>query len=109
MSDGLAQAIEEGATFAWSGNFGHKNAAILEASSLLKHIDERSGLRVRGWGIIERSCQVYDVNSLADFWSWLRLGFLPLLVQHSWAWSEGRGRECEGSPESIVQLAERLG
>lgn len=50
-------AIEEGATFAWSGNFGHKN--------------------------------VYDVNSLADFWSWLRLGFLPLLVQHSWAWSEG--------------------
>ncbi|CAE7436604.1 pkd2 [Symbiodinium natans] len=50
-------AIEEGATFAWSENFGHKN--------------------------------VYDVNSLADFWSWLRLGFLPLLVQHSWAWSEG--------------------
>ncbi|CAE7155511.1 PKD2 [Symbiodinium pilosum] len=32
---------------------------------------------------------VHDVNSLADFWSWLRLGLLPLLVQHSWAWSEG--------------------
>lgn len=32
---------------------------------------------------------VYDVDSIADFWSWLRLGLLPHLLQHSWSWSEG--------------------
>eukprot|EP00439_Symbiodinium_sp_Y106_P082774 s138_g22.t1 len=32
---------------------------------------------------------VYDVNSYADFWSWFRIGFLPLAVQHTWAFSEG--------------------
>eukprot|EP00930_Biecheleria_cincta_P082567 TRINITY_DN72282_c0_g1_i1.p1 TRINITY_DN72282_c0_g1~~TRINITY_DN72282_c0_g1_i1.p1 ORF type:complete len:897 (+),score=169.91 TRINITY_DN72282_c0_g1_i1:58-2691(+) len=29
-----------------------------------------------------------DVNSIADFWSWLRLGLIPLLVQPSWYYSE---------------------
>ena len=32
---------------------------------------------------------VYDVDSIADFWSWLRLGLLPNLLKHSWTWSEG--------------------
>ena len=32
--------------------------------------------------------QVHEVHSYADFWSWFRLGFLPLAVQHSWAFSE---------------------
>lgn len=32
---------------------------------------------------------VHDVNSIPDFWSWLRVGFLPLVVQHSWGFSEG--------------------
>lgn len=32
---------------------------------------------------------VYDVDSIADFWSWLRLGLLPNLARHSWLWSEG--------------------
>mmetsp|Transcript_92812 Transcript_92812/g.199050 ORF Transcript_92812/g.199050 Transcript_92812/m.199050 type:complete len:871 (-) Transcript_92812:18-2630(-) len=31
---------------------------------------------------------VFDVNSIADFWSWFRIGFLPLIVQHSFAYSE---------------------
>lgn len=29
-----------------------------------------------------------DVHSFADFWSWLRLGLLPLMVQETWAYSE---------------------
>eukprot|EP00931_Biecheleriopsis_adriatica_P084400 TRINITY_DN5821_c0_g1_i1.p1 TRINITY_DN5821_c0_g1~~TRINITY_DN5821_c0_g1_i1.p1 ORF type:complete len:974 (-),score=182.80 TRINITY_DN5821_c0_g1_i1:36-2660(-) len=32
---------------------------------------------------------VHDVNSIPDFWSWFRIGFLPLLIQHSWGFSEG--------------------
>eukprot|EP00930_Biecheleria_cincta_P039376 TRINITY_DN27076_c0_g1_i1.p1 TRINITY_DN27076_c0_g1~~TRINITY_DN27076_c0_g1_i1.p1 ORF type:complete len:896 (+),score=167.46 TRINITY_DN27076_c0_g1_i1:68-2689(+) len=31
---------------------------------------------------------VHDVNSIPDFWSWLRIGFLPLVVQHTWGFSE---------------------
>ena len=31
---------------------------------------------------------VYDVNSVPDFWSWLRLGFLPLAARHVWPFSE---------------------
>merc|ERR1719426_705682 len=31
---------------------------------------------------------MFDVNSIADFWSWLHIGFLPLVVQHSWGFSE---------------------
>ena len=56
----------------------------------------------------QRPVKVYDVNSLADFWSWLRLGFLPLLVQHSWAWSEGWG-ETRTSMEMGLQDSARLG
>merc|ERR1719456_131426 len=29
-----------------------------------------------------------DVNSIADFWSWTRLGFLPLVIQPTWSYSE---------------------
>ena len=31
---------------------------------------------------------IYDVNSVADFWSWFRLGYLPLVVQPKWMYSE---------------------
>mmetsp|Transcript_90191 Transcript_90191/g.160642 ORF Transcript_90191/g.160642 Transcript_90191/m.160642 type:complete len:855 (+) Transcript_90191:87-2651(+) len=31
---------------------------------------------------------LHDVNSIADFWSWFRIGFLPLVVQPSWSHSE---------------------
>eukprot|EP00928_Gymnodinium_smaydae_P027016 TRINITY_DN21032_c0_g1_i1.p1 TRINITY_DN21032_c0_g1~~TRINITY_DN21032_c0_g1_i1.p1 ORF type:complete len:823 (-),score=163.62 TRINITY_DN21032_c0_g1_i1:94-2562(-) len=31
---------------------------------------------------------VQDVNSIADLWSWFRLGFMPLVVQHTWGFSE---------------------
>jgi len=29
-----------------------------------------------------------DVNSIADFWSWFRTGYLPLIVQKGWSYSE---------------------
>lgn len=32
---------------------------------------------------------VNDVNSHADFWSWMRLGLVPLLFQQSTSWHEG--------------------
>lgn len=32
---------------------------------------------------------IFDVNSIADFWSWLRIGLIPLVVQPTWAYSEG--------------------
>mmetsp|Transcript_36482 Transcript_36482/g.101267 ORF Transcript_36482/g.101267 Transcript_36482/m.101267 type:complete len:854 (-) Transcript_36482:274-2835(-) len=31
---------------------------------------------------------INDVNSIPDYWSWFRIGFLPLVVQHSWSYSE---------------------
>eukprot|EP00931_Biecheleriopsis_adriatica_P050012 TRINITY_DN28942_c0_g1_i1.p1 TRINITY_DN28942_c0_g1~~TRINITY_DN28942_c0_g1_i1.p1 ORF type:complete len:906 (-),score=135.37 TRINITY_DN28942_c0_g1_i1:91-2778(-) len=31
---------------------------------------------------------IYDVNSIADFWSWVRVGFLGLVVQPAWGYSE---------------------
>merc|ERR1719265_838278 len=32
-----------------------------------------------------------DVHSFGDFWSWTRLGFIPLVVQPSWSYSEEFG------------------
>lgn len=32
---------------------------------------------------------IWDVHSYADVWSWVRLGFIPLVMQTSWAYSEG--------------------
>lgn len=31
---------------------------------------------------------IFDANSIGDFWSWFRLGFLPLVVQPSWGYAE---------------------
>mmetsp|Transcript_73367 Transcript_73367/g.203659 ORF Transcript_73367/g.203659 Transcript_73367/m.203659 type:complete len:903 (+) Transcript_73367:149-2857(+) len=31
---------------------------------------------------------IVDVHSFADFWSWLRLGLIPLVIQPSWGYSE---------------------
>lgn len=31
---------------------------------------------------------IYDVNAIADFWSWFQIGFLPLIVQQTWGFSE---------------------
>lgn len=31
---------------------------------------------------------LFDVMSIADFWSWIRLGFIPLMVQPTWSYSE---------------------
>ena len=31
---------------------------------------------------------VYDVNCFVDFWSFVRLGFLPLIIQQEWFYSE---------------------
>jgi len=40
------------------------------------------------WAINFGHKTVYDVNSFGDFWSWFGIGFLPLMVQHSWGYSE---------------------
>lgn len=42
---------------------------------------------------------IHDVNSLADFWSWMQLGYIPLVVQQSWAYSE----DMQASYESVVE------
>eukprot|EP00438_Fugacium_kawagutii_P030892 Skav215845 [mRNA] locus=scaffold1630:133564:135915:- [translate_table: standard] len=34
-----------------------------------------------------------DVHSIADFWSWMRLGFLPLVIQPNWIYSEHRAED----------------
>eukprot|EP00913_Durusdinium_trenchii_P021537 g20239.t1 len=34
-----------------------------------------------------------DVHSYADFWSWLRLGFLPAVFQPAWTYSERRPQD----------------
>jgi len=34
--------------------------------------------------------ELRDVQTVADFWSWLRLGFLPQVARPVWAYSEGR-------------------
>lgn len=31
---------------------------------------------------------LYDAHSIADFWSWVRLGFVPLIMQPAWLYSE---------------------
>jgi len=50
---------------------------------------------------------LYDVNSMADFWSWLRLGFVPLVARASWAFSEELGQAYpSGSNFSFSQLPE---
>ena len=36
---------------------------------------------------------VEDVNSHADFWSWMSRGFVPLIFQQSWGFGEGRDLE----------------
>lgn len=33
-----------------------------------------------------------DIYSIADFWSWMRLGFIPLLGISQWEWSENLQR-----------------
>merc|ERR550514_1645724 len=33
---------------------------------------------------------IHDVNSIADFWSWLRLGLVPLVLQTEYAYSESQ-------------------
>eukprot|EP00931_Biecheleriopsis_adriatica_P004589 TRINITY_DN106232_c0_g1_i1.p1 TRINITY_DN106232_c0_g1~~TRINITY_DN106232_c0_g1_i1.p1 ORF type:complete len:1060 (-),score=244.56 TRINITY_DN106232_c0_g1_i1:60-3239(-) len=33
---------------------------------------------------------LHDVHSFADFWSWVRLGFLPLVIKPTWSYSESR-------------------
>lgn len=38
---------------------------------------------------------VMDAHSFADIWSWLRLGFMPLVIQPSWSYSESRQRDID--------------
>lgn len=36
-----------------------------------------------------------DAHNFADIWSWIRLGFVPLVIQPSWSYSESRQRDLE--------------
>eukprot|EP00746_Dinoflagellata_sp_MGD_P085766 gnl/MRDRNA2_/MRDRNA2_33937_c0_seq2.p1 gnl/MRDRNA2_/MRDRNA2_33937_c0~~gnl/MRDRNA2_/MRDRNA2_33937_c0_seq2.p1 ORF type:complete len:966 (+),score=177.31 gnl/MRDRNA2_/MRDRNA2_33937_c0_seq2:160-2898(+) len=47
---------------------------------------------------------IFDVNSIADFWSWLRLGFFPLVFQQSWAYSES----LQASMDDMLAAPRRL-
>eukprot|EP00931_Biecheleriopsis_adriatica_P041281 TRINITY_DN23616_c0_g2_i2.p1 TRINITY_DN23616_c0_g2~~TRINITY_DN23616_c0_g2_i2.p1 ORF type:complete len:1013 (+),score=161.72 TRINITY_DN23616_c0_g2_i2:45-3083(+) len=51
---------------------------------------------------------LYDVNTFADFWSWLNLGLVPLLWEEVWAKSESRSNvysRCETSEELLWNFA----
>eukprot|EP00931_Biecheleriopsis_adriatica_P041280 TRINITY_DN23616_c0_g2_i1.p1 TRINITY_DN23616_c0_g2~~TRINITY_DN23616_c0_g2_i1.p1 ORF type:complete len:1029 (+),score=157.39 TRINITY_DN23616_c0_g2_i1:195-3089(+) len=51
---------------------------------------------------------LYDVNTFADFWSWLNLGLVPLLWEEGWAKSESRGNvysACESMEEHLQNFA----
>lgn len=50
---------------------------------------------------------IVDVHSFADFWSWLRLGFVPLVIQPSWSYSE-RYTEDERSLFASTPAAEHV-
>ena len=38
---------------------------------------------------------LHDIYSIADFWSWLRLGFIPLICLSQWEWSENLQRHFD--------------
>lgn len=73
--------IEENANFAFVGNLPFENGRI-------------------GWK------DIYDVNSIADYWSWLNLGLLPIFFPSpgSWDTSESRANvaaQCESFKSSL--------
>lgn len=49
---------------------------------------------------------IEDVHSVADFYSWMRLGFLPVILADSYAYSEGvsGGAAVEGGGGIIVGI-----
>ncbi len=50
-----------------------------------------------------------DVNNIADLWSWIRLGYIPLMIQTEWAYSEllGDAEESNASTSDYVPVASR--
>mmetsp|Transcript_99937 Transcript_99937/g.177316 ORF Transcript_99937/g.177316 Transcript_99937/m.177316 type:complete len:892 (+) Transcript_99937:97-2772(+) len=50
---------------------------------------------------------IYDVNSYADFWSWTRVGFIPL-VTAPWSYSEGLGEAVPQQPGFPAYDASKL-
>ncbi|CAK0886579.1 unnamed protein product, partial [Prorocentrum cordatum] len=73
--------IEENANFAFAGSIPFEIGRI-------------------GWK------NIYDVNSVADFWSWLNLGLLPIFfpAARSWDTSESRSNvaaQCESFKSSL--------
>lgn len=41
-----------------------------------------------GWSGHFGHKDIYEVDSISQFWAWMRLGLLPLVVQPSWTYSE---------------------
>lgn len=63
-----------------------QQAAVFNVEGLVKFdIEENANF---AWTKNFGHKTVHDVNSIADFWSWFRIGFLPLMVQNSWGYSE---------------------
>ena len=68
------------------------------ASGILRH-DEVFAVQDSVWNdLVENANFAYvgpmgnkifkDAHSVADFWSWMHVGAVPLIVQHQNAWSE---------------------
>ena len=47
---------------------------------------------------------IADVNSWADFWSWARLGFFPLIMQQGWGYAELLDGPSWGYPELPTEV-----
>ena len=71
---------------------------VFVASGILRH-DEVFAVQDSVWNdLVENANFAYvgpmgnkifkDAHSVADFWSWMHVGAVPLIVQHQNAWSE---------------------
>lgn len=63
----------------------HQDQVLAVEGSLRFDIEENANF---AWSHNFGHKTIFDVNSIPDFYSWFRIGFLPLVVQHSWSYSE---------------------
>lgn len=69
--------------------YAHDDAVIVRAveDSLVFDIDDNTNFAYTGDFMGHKG--MIDVNSIADFWSWMNIGFLPLLFGQEEEFSEG--------------------
>lgn len=63
-----------------------QNAVLVVESGMANDISDNANF---AWEHNYGNKNMFDVHTFADFWSWTRLGFLPLVIQEAWAYSEG--------------------